>query len=171
MVVTVPSGECSIGYWSTSANPRSGYPIWTAGYTNDASDTFGWYYCGGTAAGTFGWRMNLYPNGTLVTIGDQVVSSDASLKTDFGKINYSVSDIAACRAVTFNWRDGRGRSAGSIAQDWKPLIPELVHGEEGNMTLAYGQIALINTIIEAREIDALKKRVAELEEEIKRLRS
>ena len=109
--------------------------------------------------------------GIIQSSGDQVVSSDATLKTNFGKINYSVADIAACRAVTFDWRDGRGRSAGSIAQDWKPLIPELVHGEEGNMTLAYGQIALVNTIILARheteqdkEIERLKARVAELED-------
>ncbi len=112
--------------------------------------------------------------GVFTTAGDQVMSSDASLKTNFSKINYSVSDIASCRAVTFDWKDGRGRSAGSIAQDWKPLIPELVHGEEGNMTLAYGQIALVNTIILARheteqdkEIKRLKARVEDLEKQLK----
>ena len=72
--------------------------------------------------------------------------------------------------MTFDWKDGRGKSAGSIAQDWKPLIPELVHGEEGYMTLAYGQIALVNSILSAKheteqdkEIARLKARVKELE--------
>ena len=109
--------------------------------------------------------------GSFTSTGDQVVSSDATLKTNLQDVTYSVEDIAKTRAVTFDWKDGRGKSAGSIAQDWKPLIPELVHGEEGSMTLAYGQIALVNTIIEAREIEVLKKRVAELEDEVKRLRS
>ena len=79
--------------------------------------------------------------------------------------------------MTFDWKDGRGHAAGSIAQDWKPLIPELVHGEEGNMTLAYGQIALVNTILLARKsesheerIKELEARVAELEMENERLR-
>lgn len=76
--------------------------------------------------------------------------------------------------MTFDWKDERCRSAGSIAQDWKPLIPELVHGEDGNMTLAYGQIALINSIIIARhekeqdaEIRKLKERILYLEEQLK----
>lgn len=109
-------------------------------------------------------------NGYLESTGDQVISSDATLKTNWRELNYGVSDIAKCTAGVFDWKESGRTSAGSKAQDWKPLIPELVHGEEGNMTLAYGQIALVNTIIEAREIDVLKKRVAELEEEVQRLR-
>ncbi len=132
---------------------------------------------GNVGIGVASPSYKLHVAGTIVSTGDQVVSSDASLKTNFSKINYSVSDIAACRAVTFDWKDGRGRSAGSIAQDWKPLIPELVHGEEGSMTLAYGQIALVNTIILARheteqdkEIARLKARVAELEDMVNSLK-
>ena len=69
-------------------------------------------------------------------------------------------------------------SVGSKAQDWLPLVPELVHGEEGNMTLAYGQIALVNTIILAKheteqdkEIKKLKDKVAKQNEEILRLKA
>lgn len=160
-----------------------------AGAYFTGGNTFKYYWYGGTTytapgiailangnvgIGTVNPSYKLHVAGTIVSTGDQVVSSDASLKTNFSKINYSVSDIAACRAVTFDWRDGRGRSAGSIAQDWKPLIPELVHGEEGGMTLAYGQIALVNSIIIARheteqdkEIKRLKARVEELEKQLK----
>ena len=135
---------------------------WSVGANNDGQ----FYFYSNTAI-----RAYLTQAGVFVTTGDQVVSSDATLKTNLQDVTYSVEDIAKTRAVTFDWKDGRGRSAGSIAQDWQPLIPELVHGEEGSMTLAYGQIALVNTIIEAREIEVLKKRVAELEDEVKRLRS
>lgn len=116
------------------------------------------------------WASLFKVNGPIESTGDQVVSSDATLKTNLADITYSVADIAKAPAVTFDWKDGRGRSAGSIAQYWKNVLPELVHGEEGNMSLAYGQLALVNTIIEAREIETLKARVAELEAEVKRLR-
>ena len=126
---------------------------------------------GNVGIGTVAPSQKLHVAGTILSTGDQVISSDINLKTNLQDVTYTIEDIAKTRAVTFDWKDGRGHSAGSIAQDWKPLIPELVHGEEGNMTLAYGQIALVNTIIEAREIDVLKKRVAELEAEVQRLRS
>lgn len=171
-----------IGFWGT--NSITSYGLFASTTTNygtfgAVSGDFAVYFTmSGSAVGrgwmfktgSYGIVASISQGGILTTKGDQVVSSDASLKTNLKDVTYSVSDIAACRAVTFDWKDGRGHSAGSIAQDWKPLIPELVHGEEGNMTLAYGQIALVNTIIEAREIDALKKRVAELEAEVQRLR-
>lgn len=125
---------------------------------------------GNVGIGTDYPSQKLHVVGNLLSTGDQVVSSDATLKTNLADITYSVADIAKAPAVTFDWKDGRGRSAGSIAQYWKNVLPELVHGEEGNMSLAYGQLALVNTIIEAREIETLKARVAELEAEVKRLR-
>lgn len=65
----------------------------------------------------------------------------------------------------------------AIAQDWVHLVPQLVHGEEGHMTLAYGQIAMLNSILIARsvvkhedEITVLRRRVAELEKEVEQLK-
>lgn len=145
------------------SNQETAY--WDCGAGGETTPLFKWEYSGATTV------ASLSSTGVFTTNGDQVVSSDINLKTNLAPVTYGVEDIAKTRAVTFDWKDGRGHSAGSIAQDWKPLIPELVHGEEGNMTLAYGQIALVNTIIEAREIDVLKKRVAELEAEVQRLRS
>ena len=138
------------------------------------------YVGNGSTSNWIGWGfyaadnlMQLTASGTLTTTGDQVISSDATLKENLAPVTYSVEDIAKTRAVTFDWKDGRGHSAGSIAQDWKPLIPELVHGEEGNMTLAYGQIALVNSILLAKheteqdkEIKKLKARVKELEKQL-----
>lgn len=122
---------------------------------------------GNVGIGTTAPTQKLHVVGNILSTGDQTISSDLTLKMNLQDVTYSVSDIAKCRAVTFDWKDGHGHSAGSIAQDWKPLIPELVHGEEGGMTLAYGQIALVNSILEAREIERLKERVAELENQLK----
>jgi hypothetical protein len=116
--------------------------------------------------------------GSLTTSGDQTISSDATLKTNWRELNYTVKDIANVKIGVFDWKDGHGTSAGSVAQDWKKLIPELVHGDEGNMTLAYGQVALLNTVLLARheneqdkKIEELKNRIAALENEINQLRN
>ena len=118
---------------------------------------------------TNGCVASISSTGTFTTNGDQVISSDATLKENLQPVTYSISDIAKARAVTFDWKDGRGHSAGSIAQDWKALIPELVHGEEGNMTLAYGQIALLNTILLARKSESHEERIKELEARVAEL--
>ena len=107
-----------------------------------------------------------------------MVSSDATLKTNWRDLSYGVSDIAGCAAGVFDWKDGHGTSAGSKAQDWMNLVPQLVHGKEGSMTLAYGQIALLNTILLARRSESHEERIkrleaenVELKKEIERLRS
>ncbi|MBO7510239.1 MAG: tail fiber domain-containing protein [Bacteroidales bacterium] len=112
--------------------------------------------------------INVY--GYVESSGDQVVSSDLTLKTNLTPVTYSVADIAKARAVEFDWKDGRGHSMGSIAQDWLKIAPSLVHGEEGNMSLAYGQLALVNTIIEARAIESLQVHESEQDKEIRELR-
>ena len=145
---------------------------WACYFTMGGSNR-GWIFKNGSNC-----RASISTEGVLTTNGDQVISSDATLKTNLKDVTYTIEDIAKTRAVTFDWKDGRGKSAGSIAQDWKPLIPELVHGEEGNMTLAYGQIALVNTILLAKheteqdkEIARLKKEVAELRTDNLRMKS
>lgn len=180
------SPACALDIF-TSTNPSFRIKRSTSGSANmilfpDNQEVYGWIIgaqSNSTYSRRFSWyyrdtsdseKMSLSTAGVLTTTGDQVISSDINLKTNLQPVTYSVEDIAKTRAVTFDWKDGRGKSAGSIAQDWKPLIPELVHGEEGNMTLAYGQIALVNSILLAKheteqdkEIARLKARVKELE--------
>lgn len=139
--------------------------------TADVSNTL--YVVGVTSSATSTLKRDTsvtVTGGVLTTAGDQVISSDRTLKENFKDIAYSVEDIADAPAVTFDWKDGRGHSAGSIAQYWKPIIPELVHGEEGSMTLAYGQIGLVNSVIIARENVRLKEEVSRLSDEVSSLR-
>lgn len=112
---------------------------------------------------------NIVANGSLTTGGDQVISSDLTKKTNFQNINLSVEQIAKAPAVTFDWKAG-GHSFGSIAQYWKPLLGEMVLGEEGNYTLAYAQGAFVNAIINARAIVALQGHETEQDKEIRELR-
>lgn len=118
---------------------------------------------------------NLSIVGSLQSTGDQVVTSDITKKTNLNNITISVKQIACAPAVTFDWKAG-GHSFGSIAQYWISVLPESVLGSEGDYGLAYGQLALVNTIALAkheteqdREIKRLKKRVKFLENKVKQL--
>ena len=119
----------------------------------------------------------LYVVGVIASTGDQVVTSDATKKTNLKDIALSVEQIAFAPAVTFDWKTG-GHSFGSIAQYWKGILPESVLGEEGDYSLAYAQLALVSAISLAKheteqdkEIRRLKERVAQLENEVERLRN
>jgi hypothetical protein len=139
------------------ANQTTNY--WEVGSAGGAYN-FIWYWKGSTQV------MSLTNAGVLTTSGDQTVSSDATKKRNWQPLSYGVEDIAKCTAGTFEWiADGR-KSAGSKAQDWKGLVPELVHGEEGNMTLAYGQIALLNTVLLARHETEQDKEIRELKDKL-----
>lgn len=137
-------------------------------YTPSWSPTLKVTYTGRVGIGLSAPSEKLHVDGNILSTGDQVVSSDLTKKTNLVPIDLKVEQIAGAPAVTFDWKTG-GHSFGSIAQYWKDVLGEAVLGTEGNYALAYGQLALVNTIVEAREIDKLKARVAELEAEVKRL--
>ena len=135
------------------------------------------YSYGPLQVGTSATNKNLTVYGSITSSGDQVISSDATKKKNWRDLKYGVADIAKATAGVFDWKDGKGESAGTKAQDWVHLVPQLVHGEEGHMTLAYGQIAMLNSILIARsvvkhedEITVLRRRVAELEKEVEQLK-
>lgn len=165
-------GRQSLGFYRSNATPSS------APYTPDWKRSLYIPYDGGVIVGTSSDACNLTVYGSITSSGDQVISSDATKKKNWRDLKYGVADIAKATAGVFDWKDGKGESAGTKAQDWMHLVPQLVHGEEGHMTLAYGQIAMLNTILLARRsedhetrIKALELENAELRKEIERLRS
>lgn len=122
-------------------------------------------------SGAWGMGGNLTIAGSLVTSGDQTISSDETLKMNLEDIRLSAKDIAGVRAVTFDWKDGRGRSFGTIAQDWLGILPEAVSGEEGNYSVAYAQAAMVAAVVNSREIVEIEKRETERDKEIRELKA
>ena len=114
---------------------------------------------------------NFHVNGTFTSSGDQTISSDEALKMNLEDIRLSAKDIAGVRAVTFDWKDGRGRSFGTIAQDWLGILPEAVSGEEGNYSVAYAQAAMVAAVVNSREIVEIEKRETEQDKEIRKLKA
>ena len=73
------------------------------------------------------------------------------------------------RGVTFDWQETGSSSVGLIAQEVEKVFPELVAGEEGNKSVAYGN--LVAPLIEAVkaqqvEIEMLRARIYKLELEL-----
>lgn len=74
-------------------------------------------------------------------------TSDKSKKENIEPIQNALEKVISIRGVTFDWKDTKQRSMGVIAQEVIPVIPEVVHGEEGSYTVSYDN--LVGVLIEA----------------------
>ena len=106
-----------------------------------------------------------------------VYTSDRTYKKNIKLIQNPLEKIIAMRGVTFSWKDGSGDDVGLIAQEVKKVEPLLVKGEEGDLSVKYGNVVAI--IIEAmkdmwtklslymQKQDRLENEVRELKELVK----
>ena len=135
------------------------------------------YVGNGSTSNWIGWGfyaaddlMKLTASGTLTTTGDQVISSDINLKENIKDLDLTVEQIAQLPAVTFDWKDGRGSTFGTVAQGVLPIFPQAVRGNEGNYSVVYGQGGWVFGVKNAREIVSLKSHETEQDKEIKKLK-
>ena len=109
-----------------------------------------------------------------ITAGSTSSSSDARLKKNRRDIILSIKDIAAAPAVEFDWIDEtKGSGAGSIAQYWQELLPQNVKcfGEDGMLSMEYGNIALLASIMLARGYETHEQKIARLERSVAHLKA
>lgn len=114
----------------------------------------------------------LYATGGMYTDGFMTAktagsSSDARLKTNIRELCLPLETIVGAPSVAFDWKDGKGRGAGTIAQYWRDKLPEvLLTDPEGFYSVSYGQLAHV-------EISSLAKhlvpRMEKAEDKIIRL--
>ena len=97
--------------------------------------------------------------------------SDIRLKNVINPVTASVEDIANVRIFDFRWKkDGENGNIhfGSAAQDWQKIFPSaVVADKEGFLSMDYAGIAVGAVKTVAQEVVLLKKRVAELEKQLK----
>ena len=97
--------------------------------------------------------------------------SDIRLKDVINSVTASVEDIANVRIFDFRWKkDGENGKIhfGSAAQDWEKIFPSaVVADKEGFLSMDYAGIAVGAVKTVAQEVVLLKKRVAELEKQLK----
>jgi hypothetical protein len=145
------------------------------------SSVVGWGF--GVAPGAAAIRVgNSTSNGngaTLTLSGVWTDASDNSKKYDIENINYGLNEVMKLRPVTYKLKGSDNQDIGFIAQDVKKIIPEIVYGEEGEMTLSYGQITSVLTKaiqqqqqqIESykSENDNLKSQLQSLQEKVEQI--
>lgn len=101
---------------------------------------------------------------SLTATGDITAYSDERLKSEWQALpNDFIEKVAQVKCGIFERTDIDLRQAGTSAQDWMEVLPEVVTmADDGLLSLAYGNAALV-TVIE------LCKRIVQLEERLKAL--
>ena len=119
-----------------------------------------------TMAPTAGIEFDVEGQGECDGAGCWTVESDISKKENITNMTkYSLSDIIKIQPREYNYKRiendslSGNHSFGFIAQELKLIVPEIVYGEEGSMSIGYGGLTpiLVKAIQEQqKEINLLK---------------
>lgn len=146
--------------------------IWHAGSsTSYATHTMGSL----TVLGVIHATTGIYSDGYVSARG-QDTSSDIRLKTDFRPLDGALKYIRGTHFTRFRWKDGSGESVGIIAQEEQSREYGFLvrsHGEIGHLTYDYAaSTALLGAALQEEDdkVEALKRRVKELENELNKLK-
>lgn len=172
LFITNSNGRLGVG----TSQPSSTLHVAGGAYITSSIITDSYIYIGGTSAyirndgGYLRTNVGFAADG-FISAGGVSSSSDARLKKNLKDIALTVHDIAAAPAVSFDWVDDRGSSAGSIAQYWQPLLPDNVRAWEvdGMLSMEYGNIALLAAITIARAVETQEQKIARLEARVQEL--
>lgn len=140
-------------------------------------------YIGGTETGNNALNVlgvahattGIYTDG-YISARKQDTSSDIRLKTDFRPLAGALEYIRGTHFTRFRWKDGSGESVGIIAQEEQSREYGFLvrsHGEIGHLTYDYAaSTALLGAALQEEDdkVEALKRRVEELENELDRLK-
>ena len=159
------------GYWDMSSTTSvSGIRFYTGGHLGalrgyvyaDSSAQIGFL----NSAGSWSWKMDNSGNGTAT--GSVTAYSDERLKKDWEPVAENfVEKLAAVKTGTYTRTDIGERQAGSSAQDWQKLLPEVVRANnEGILSLAYGNAAVVACVELAKEVMKLRAEVQDLKGKI-----
>jgi hypothetical protein len=138
------------GSWAAPASPAIGTNTQVA-YNN---------------AGTMAGSANLTFNGTNLTCGGTITSnSDESLKTNWRDLPDNFVDLLALvKSGTYDRVDQELTQDGVSAQSLQPVLPNSVLlGEDGKLSVAYANAALVSSIELAKRVVDQEARIAKLE--------
>lgn len=137
-------------------------------FSDDGATDTGFYWL---SDGTFGFTNNGVSSGTvtsggnLTMVGNITAYSDERLKKDWKKLpDTFIYDLINVKYGTYTRIDTGEKQAGTSAQDWQNLLPEVVlQHEDGTLSLAYGNAALVTILKLAEKVIELETRLAKLE--------
>jgi hypothetical protein len=111
--------------------------------------------------------ITLASSGAITATNNVTAFSDDRLKKDWDAMPSDfIARLAAVKSGTYTRIDSNERQAGSSAQDWQALLPEVVMegaDEEKTLSLAYGNAALVSAVELAKRVVEQDARIAKLE--------
>lgn len=153
--VTTGSNNTAVGYRAGYTNSTSGcvYIGYEAGYNNSISNTL--FIDNSNTATPLIWGN--FATDSLIINGDFRVTgysgganawtneSDSTLKKNIITIDGALEKVLKLRGVEFEWKDNRqpGKQIGFVAQEVKRVIPELVSGSEGSLSIQTSQVTAL----------------------------
>jgi hypothetical protein len=162
------SGSISTGSISASGNVDvSGYiRINNAAnflYLNDTNYGQFSLHCNDGNVGFVGtggsWISRTDNSGNFTATGDVTAYSDERLKENVHTIRDAVALVSRMRGVFYDRVDTGKAGVGVIAQEMQEILPQVVHQNDGTLSVAYGNI--VGVLIEA--VKELNERVAAVE--------
>ncbi len=175
------SATCwSAWYFRSNVNTASGSSPPLQAYSDNGSGAImafhrGGYYAvnmgldsdnvlriGGWSASANLFQMDM--SGNLTMAGNVTAYSDEKLKKDWADLSDNfIERLAAVKAGTYTRIDSGERQAGSSAQDWQELLPEVVSEDAaGTLALAYGNAAVVACVELAKSVVALRAEIKAL---------
>jgi len=131
------------------------------------SSVIGWGF--GIAPGIAAIKVGsstLNGNGATLTLtGVWTNASDISKKYDIQNLNYGLNEVMKLHPVTYKLKGTNNQDIGFIAQEVKKIVPEIIYGDDGQMTMSYGQLTsvLVKAIQQQqKQIEAQQKQIDEL---------
>jgi len=104
-------------------------------------------------------------------VGTVTANSDERIKTDWAGLPADfIERLAGVKSGTYTRLDTGARQAGSSAQDWQKLLPEVVtvgEDEQGTLSLGYGNAALVAAVELAKVVVELRAEVQSLKAKLK----
>jgi hypothetical protein len=125
-------------------------------------DNSGWVYRFMTnVAGTPTVRFSFQDNGAFTAVNNITAYSDERLKKNWRPVQENfVEKLAQVKSGIYDRTDIEATQAGVSAQEMQKLLAETVQtGEDGTLSLAYGNAALVAAIELAKQVVELKKEI------------
>jgi hypothetical protein len=119
-------------------------------------------YCG--VAGSTGDKITIDSSGNFTASGSVTGTSDERLKTNWRSLPFGMSEaLANVKSGIYDRTDSNITQIGVSAQSLQKVMPEAVlEGEDGMLSVAYGNAALVAVIELSKEIVKLRKEIEEL---------
>ena len=152
---------------ATASNPTFG-TVYTGNWFRSTGST-GWYneaHAGGihmteaTYIRTYGGK-SFYCDASILAGGNITAYSDERLKKDWGTFGPDMLEkLSEVKSGTYTRIDSGLKQVGVSAQSLQKVMPDAVcEGENGHLTVAYGNAALTACVELAREVVTLRKRI------------